>query len=177
MHPFNVVTSVFSTGDGFLKVIQAAVPSITMWYTIRMMTMPLGELRLKTATTSSFGLRSGDKEWLHFDWLRLATFSGWRLCLYLWLYLTRIPSLLALVAIIHWSDKKSIKTQDFTSMLFYYWTVWFICSGTKFMWEGKTFFVLRYIIFLITCCIRQIEIFGTVKAKDNLGKRDQLPDK
>lgn len=125
MHSFTVVTSVFPTGDGVSKVMQAAVPSITMWYTIRIMTTPLDELRLqlKTSATSSFDFGCGDKQWLL--WLvKTGIFFFWmELPLSLCLYLTRILPVMAVRAIIHWSNWKSNKTEG-------YWTVWSIRSGT-----------------------------------------------
>lgn len=155
MHSFTVVTSVFLIGDGVSKVMQAAVPSITMWYTIRIMTTPLDELRLqlKTSATSSFDFGCGDKQWLLWLFKTGIFFSGWSypcLCAYIWQ-----ESVMAVKAITHWSNWKSNKTED-------YWTVWSIRSGThtdthsratskgkkksttKFTQEGKIYFSCDY---------------------------------
>lgn len=60
-----------------------------------------------------------------FDWKLF--FSWMELSVSLCLYFTRIPPVMAVMAITHWSDRKSNTTEDCTTILSHYWTVWSIC--------------------------------------------------
>lgn len=69
-------------------------------------------------------------EWWQTVTALTGNFFWMELSLSLCLYFTRIPPVMAVMAITHWSDRKSNKTEDCTTILSHHWTVWSICSGT-----------------------------------------------